>query len=240
MRSSTLLSALLLVACNKPADSAAPAPSTPAAETKTTEASKQAAPTPNPHADPHGGDPHADPHGGDPHAGMQQGAAAAAPAPTGPASAGGLTWDAPAPLVRRAPKSSMRVAEYGLDSAPEAELTVFYFGADQGGTVEANMARWIGQFSQADGSETKAKRSEKKYNGIEVSLVEAKGVYSGGMTMPGAPTPGKQTDAMLLGAIAKGPEGSVFFKFVGPRDKLEGARAGFEGLLKSLKKTGGK
>jgi hypothetical protein len=231
MRSSTLLSALLLVACSKPADSAAPGPSTPA-ETKTTEAAKQAAPAPteNPHMDPHGGMPTGTPPTG----------AAAAPAPTGPASAGGLTWEAPAPLVRRAPKSSMRIAEYGLEGAPDAELTVFYFGADQGGTVEANMARWIGQFAQADGSETKAKRSEKKYNGIEVSLVEAKGVYSGGMAMPGAPTPGKQTDAMLLGAIAKGPEGSVFFKLVGPRDKLEGAREGFEGLLKSLKKSSSK
>lgn len=222
MRSSTILSALVLFACSKPADKA-PSPA-PAAEVKTTEAAKQAAPAPA--ADPHAGLP----------TNPQPGAAAAAPAPTGPASAGGLTWEAPAPLVRRAPKSSMRVAEYGIEGSPESELTVFYFGADQGGTVEANMTRWIGQFSQSDGSETKAKRSEKKYNDIEVSLVEAKGVYSGGMAMPGAPAPQAQTDAMLLGAIAKGPQGAVFFKLVGPREKLEGARGAFEGLLKSLKK----
>ena len=34
------------------------------------------------------------------------------PAPTEPARAGGLTWEAAAPFERRAPKSSMRVAEY--------------------------------------------------------------------------------------------------------------------------------
>ena len=226
MRSSTILSALVLVACSKPADNAARPASSSATEAPAAAPASNAAPTPA--ADPHAGLPKTTP----------PSEAAAAPVPTGPASAGGLTWEAPAPLTRRAPKSSMRVAEYGLEGAPEAELTVFYFGADQGGTVDANMTRWIGQFAQADGSETKAKRSEKKYGGIDVSLVEAKGVYSGGMAMPGAPAPAAQTDAMLLGAIAKGPEGSVFFKLVGPREKLEAARSAFEGLLKSLKKSG--
>lgn len=170
---------------------------------------------------------------GDPHAGS----APPPPAvPTEPARAGGLTWEAPAPFVRRAPKSSMRAAEYGVKGAPAAELGVFYFGADQGGSVEANMTRWIGQFTQADGSETQAKRSESTYNGVQVSLVEATGMFAGGMAMPGAPQPTALPDAMLLGAIAKGPEGSVFFKFTGPRDAVEGSRAGFEAMLKSLSK----
>jgi hypothetical protein len=128
----------------------------------------------------------------------------------------------------------MRVAEYGLKGSPLAELGVFYFGADQGGTVEANMTRWVGQFTQADGSETKAKRSERKVKGVEVSLVEATGMFAGGMGMPGAAQPTAQPDAMLLGAIAKGPQGSVFFKFTGPRAELEKARGAFDGLIESL------
>jgi glucose/arabinose dehydrogenase len=156
--------------------------------------------------------------------------AAAADAPT----AGGLTWRAAGPLVARTPKSSMRVAEYGLEGEPAAELTVFYFGADQGGSIEANMTRWIGQFTQPDGSETKAKRDERMVKGIPVALVEAKGNFSGGMAMPGAPAPSAQTDAMLLGAIAKGPNGAVFFKFTGPRASLEKARPAFESLIDSI------
>jgi hypothetical protein len=128
----------------------------------------------------------------------------------------------------------MRVAEYGLAGDASAELAVFYFGADQGGSVEANMTRWVGQFTQADGSETKAKRSERTINGIAISLVEAQGVYSGGMSMPGAPPAASQPDAMLLGAIARGPAGAVFFKLVGPRASIEAARSGFDGLLGSL------
>jgi hypothetical protein len=156
--------------------------------------------------------------------------AAAADGPT----AGGLTWHAAGPLVARTPKSSMRVAEYGLDGEPGAELTVFYFGADQGGSIEANMTRWVGQFTQPDGSETKAKRDERMVKGIPVALVEAKGNFSGGMAMPGAPAPSGQSDAMLLGAIAKGPNGAVFFKFTGPRASLEKARPAFESLIESI------
>jgi hypothetical protein len=157
-------------------------------------------------------------------------AAEAADAP----SAGGLTWKAPPPFERRTPKSSMRVAEYGLEGDASAELSVFYFGADQGGTVEANMSRWIGQFTQPDGSETKSKRSERTVKGIDVAVVEANGTFSGGMGMPGAPQQAAVPDAMLLGAIAKGPQGSVFFKLTGPRAAVEHAKAGFDGLLESL------
>lgn len=191
--------------------------------------------------DPHqaGSDPHAS--AADPHAAPSPHGNAAAPseksAPSGPASAGGLTWEAPAPFERRAPKSSMRAAEYGLAGEPSAELGVFYFGADQGGSIEANMTRWVGQFSQADGSATKPVRSERKVHGIEVALIEARGAYSGGMAMPGAPAPAAISDAMLLGAIAKGPGGAVFFKLVGPRAALESARGAFDALVGSLQSS---
>jgi hypothetical protein len=155
-------------------------------------------------------------------------------APSAGASAGGLSWAAPAPFVSRAPKSSMRVAEYGLESDPKAELGVFFFGADQGGSVDANMTRWIGQFTQADGSATQAKRGERSVHGIAIATVEATGQYGGGMAMPGAPPPAAQGDAMLLGAIAKGPSGSVFFKLVGSRSAVEAARPAFDQLLESL------
>jgi hypothetical protein len=149
-------------------------------------------------------------------------------------NAGGLAWTAPKPFVAQPPKSSMRVAEYGVEDAPSAELAVFFFGADQGGGVEANMARWISQFQQPDGSETQAKRSTRTVRGIDIALVEASGTYGGGMAMPGMPPKAAQPDAALLGAIATGPGGSVFFKLVGTREALERARPAFDGLLESL------
>jgi hypothetical protein len=129
----------------------------------------------------------------------------------------------------------MRAAEYGVEGDPSAELTVFYFGPGQGGSVDANLTRWLGQLSQPDGSDTaaKAKRAERDVGGITVTTIEAAGHYSGGMAMPGsAVTP--ISDALLLGAIAVGPEGPVFFKLIGPRASVERARKAFEVLTGSL------
>ncbi len=164
--------------------------------------------------------------------------AQAQPAPTGPASAGGLSWDGPAPLIRRAPKSTMRAAEYGVEGDPLAELTVFYFGPDQGGSVDSNITRWLGQIAQPDGSDTasKAKRTTREVGGVSVSVLEVAGAYSGGMAMPGAPAPQPIAEAMLLGAIASGPQGPVFFKLIGPAPAVEKSRAAFEQLISSLRK----
>lgn len=204
---STLLAAqLVLVACgDSPASSPATAPAVP--------------PSPSPPSHP-----------------PTAAAPAATAAPSGPANAGGLRWQHIEPLVRRAPKSSMRAAEYGVGEDAQAELTVFYFGPDQGGSVDANVTRWLGQLTQADGSDTadKAKRSARDVGGIAVTLVETTGQYAGGMGMPGAPAAAPIADAMLLGAIASGPEGPVFFKLVGPRASVEAARAAFDALIGSL------
>ena len=161
-------------------------------------------------------------------------AAKPAPSNTTGATAGGLRFTASKPFVSRTPKSSMRAAEFGVEGDAQSELAVFYFGADQGGGVEANMSRWISQFKQADGSEAKATRGERSTHGISVSTVEATGTYNGGMAAPGAPPPAAISEAMLLGAIAKGPQGSVFFKLVGPRASLEAARPAFDQLIASL------
>ncbi|MET0389269.1 MAG: hypothetical protein ABW321_25070 [Polyangiales bacterium] len=208
-RSAALASSLALcAACSKPAE---PAPAEPTAAAPTSPAPSQAP------ASPHAPAP-----------------SAAAAAPSDQGSAGGLRFRAPKPFVPRAPKSSMRAAEFGIENDAASELAVFYFGADQGGSVDANMTRWIGQFKKPDGSDAEAKRGERSVHGLPVATVEALGTYNGGMGMPGAPAPAAITDAMLLGAIVKGPEGAVFFKLVGPRDQLEAARPAFDQLLESI------
>jgi hypothetical protein len=131
----------------------------------------------------------------------------------------------------------MRAAEYGIDGDPQSELAVFYFGPGQGGDVEPNMVRWIGQFKKGDGSDAVAKRGERSVKDITIATVETSGKYGGGMAPPGAPPPAAIEDAMLLGAIAKGPEGNVFFKLVGPRASVEAARSGFDQLLESIAKA---
>jgi hypothetical protein len=135
----------------------------------------------------------------------------------------------------------MRAATYivpALDGDPEpGEVAVFYFGASQGGDVQSNIDRWIGQFNQPDGSDSKsaAKSGTLEANGMKVTTVEVTGTYTAGMgPMSGVKT--EKPNFRMLGAIVEGPEGAVFFKFTGPDKTVESARADFEKLINSVSK----
>src|SRR6266498_194360 len=75
--------------------------------------------------------------------------------------AGELLVKGPEGWITEHPTSSMRVAQYKLpkveSDGEDATLVVYYFGAGQGGSVQANIERWIGQMVQADGSSAKDK-----------------------------------------------------------------------------------
>ncbi|HEX5431180.1 MAG TPA: hypothetical protein VFW83_04390, partial [Bryobacteraceae bacterium] len=68
------------------------------------------------------------------------------------ASAGGLKWTAPTGW-KSTGTTSMRAATYPIPPVPGdkegAECVVYYFGPGQGGPIDANLARWEGQFTIA-------------------------------------------------------------------------------------------
>lgn len=155
------------------------------------------------------------------------GAAAAASSPN-------LAWHAPSRWVQAAPKSRMRVASYTIPKAKgdaeDGELAVFYFGPNDGGGVEANMKRWIDQFSGVE--PTAIDRSERSVAGLKQHHIEiAEGTFSSGM--PGGPTQPKPGFA-LLGAIVESPSGSYFFKLTGPKSTVQAARPEFRQMLDSV------
>jgi len=151
----------------------------------------------------------------------------------------GIQWTAPAGWIQDQPRP-MRAATYKIPAAkgdPEGgECGVFYFGTGQGGSVDANVQRWVGQFEQADGkpSSQVAKISQDKVKDLAVTRVEVSGTYTGagGPMMQSAPI--KKPGFKLLGAIVQAPQGAVFFKFTGPVKTVDGARADLEKLLKSI------
>src|ERR1044072_9395945 len=75
-----------------------------------------------------------------------------------------LKFRVPAGWVEEERTTSMRVAQYRLPKAPgdpeDASLVLYYFGQGQGGSVTANIARWIGQMKQPDGSAVKGAKYE--------------------------------------------------------------------------------
>jgi hypothetical protein len=148
-------------------------------------------------------------------------------------SGAGVKWTVPSTWKSEAQRP-MRLATYTIppatgDSDP-GECGVYYFGQGQGGSVQANMDRWIGQFQ----SKEAAKRDQRTIHGLRVTTVDVSGAYSGmGGPMAehgAAPKPNYR----LLGAIIEGPQGSVFFKFTGPAKTVAQNQTAFDKLLASL------
>ena len=166
--------------------------------------------------------------------GMPMGGVAGSQGSGSPTAAAGLAWSLPGGWTVEAPRA-MRIATYAIPAAKGdaegAECAVYYFGAGQGGGVDANLERWIGQFQPA----TNSKRATKQVSGLKVSLADVSGTYTahgGSMTQPQGVKPGWR----LLGAIAEGPQGAAFFKLAGPAKTVAAASEGFEALVGSLKK----
>jgi hypothetical protein len=160
-----------------------------------------------------------------------------APPPGGGTGGDGLTWQSPAGWTKETPASSMRRAQYRIPGAGgPGECAVFYFGPGQGGDAKANAERWAGQFRRPDGSPVgdAFKTREIKVGDIPVLMVEVAGTYVGGMG--GGPAGPERPNYMLLGAIAKGPDANWFFRATGPRTTIEGQRAAFERMIRSLKR----
>ncbi len=149
-------------------------------------------------------------------------------------SAGGISWTAPTAWKVDAPRQ-MRAATYLVSPAKGdtdgGECGVFYFGEGQGGSVDANVDRWVGQF---EGGKAPLRKKE-KLAGFDVTTIEVDGTFAssmGGPMGPKTPKPGYK----LLGAIIEGPKGNVFFKLTGPAKTVEAARADFLKMLKSATK----
>jgi hypothetical protein len=132
----------------------------------------------------------------------------------------------------------MRLAQYRLprqEGDPEdAELAVFYFGG-QGGSVQANVDRWIGQFSNSDGSPvTNPRVSEKETNGIPLTLVDVSGTYHQAQGPMMAQTTARENYRMMA-AVAEGPGGPTFFKLTGPQPTVDHFEESFNSFLGTLR-----
>jgi hypothetical protein len=133
----------------------------------------------------------------------------------------------------------MRAATYSIPpaagDADKGECVVYFFGAGQGGGIEANIDRWKGQFKGPGGKPVDAKTSKKTVHGLPVTLIDVTGEYSG-MGGPNAPTKTVKPGYRLLGAIIEGPGGNLFVKFTGPTKTVAANQAKFDQLVNSFQK----
>jgi len=133
-----------------------------------------------------------------------------------------IAWTAPSSWQGQPNPNAMRLATYKVGDG--AELSV----ARAGGSVDANIERWVAQF---DGS-PRADRSEKQVHGLKVTVVRIAGTFLGaGMS---ATTPEKHDGWAMLAAVVESAGSPYFFKLLGPADQVDRARPGFDTLVASV------
>jgi hypothetical protein len=223
---------LLCAACNN-----APAPAAPAkAEAKPTEAKAK------PETKAHGDDAKAAPN---PHAGTTAPAPARAKGPPRDITPSGETrTEKAAELSFAVPKewetlpvgSPMRIAQFVVPGpGGDAEMVVFRFAGGAGG-VEANIARWKGQFVPPDGKtiDDLTKTSSFDVGTLTVTLVDITGHYKA-PERPGSSTMIDEDDQRMIAAIVEGSGDAFFFKLLGSNKTVELWAKAYEDGLRAAK-----
>lgn len=147
-----------------------------------------------------------------------------------------LTWELPDDWTSVEPSTRMRLAEYripGAEDANSASLGVFHFGRRGGGDVQSNIDRWVGQFSGPNGGSADAQitRESPDEGTLTVHRVDVSGTYEPGVGMGGGQA---RENQRMLAAIVESASGRFFFKLVGPKATVGAAKAEFDQMIQSL------
>lgn len=148
---------------------------------------------------------------------------------------GEFQLETPAKWERKKPRS--RIIQYEL-SAPPAKgdeiagrLTIMAAG----GSIEDNIERWYGQFTQPDGKPTKyrAELEKKEIAGQTVHLVDISGTYD---DKPAPFAEGVQREHFrMLAAIITTDKANIYVKFYGPRKTIAEHEKAFRSMIDGLK-----
>lgn len=145
---------------------------------------------------------------------------------------GTLTFAKPQTWTERPAASALRVAEFlvprAAGDAEDGELIVFYFGGT-GGSVEANIQRWIGQFQ----STKEPVKESSTINGLKVTTVDVSGTYTAEVR-PGASQRHNKPDFRMRASVVETPKGPYFIKLTGPAATVHQAGSTFDRFLNSL------
>jgi hypothetical protein len=152
---------------------------------------------------------------------------ALAPPGSGPSASDdppALTWKLPDGWQEAKGPSAMRLATYQVPGGVEVSVS------RAGGTTDANIQRWVGQFDDV-GREVHA---EKTVHGVRVVSVDVAGTYVGGGM-------GGRTESLrnwaMVGAVLESRSPSYFFKMTGPAAAVRAALPAFDRLVDSIEPT---
>jgi len=149
----------------------------------------------------------------------------------------GGKYEVLAPGDWKVKKPRVRIIEHEFSIPPaegdenEARLTIM----NAGGSIEANIQRWVGQFSQQDGGSTaeRTKSEETTVAGCTVHIVDISGTFAD-RRGPFAPAVKRPKYRMLAAIVETKNVGNYFFKLVGPQKTMAANEEKFKKMIGSL------
>jgi len=137
------------------------------------------------------------------------------------------------------PRSRMLDAELKIPKAAGDEVDGRLTIMGAGGSIEANIVRWQGQFVQPDGGNTadKTKQKTMEIDGQKVDFVDITGTFMDAVGGPfsGKPKVERKNYRMLAAIIQTEANGNYFVKFYGPKLTIDENEKYFKKMLESLK-----
>jgi len=135
------------------------------------------------------------------------------------------------------PRSRIIQHEFSIPSAEgdgqPGRLTIMAAG----GGIEANLARWAGQFRSADGKPLAddAKKVEKKtISTLDVHIVDITGSYQDKPRGPFGPSVNRPDYRMLAAIVVTKNQGAWFIKSYGPQKTMTAAKPAFNKMIESI------
>jgi hypothetical protein len=154
----------------------------------------------------------------------------------------GLKSHIPAAWKAQSPSGQERVYQFIIPKSEgdkdDAQLIVFFFGAGQGGGIEANIQRWKNMVKPAEGAKESDtyKTTESKVGDVKVTMFEANGTY---MFKKRAFDPNEKPeprpDYRMVAVIFESKNGPYYFRMYGPQKTMEANKKGFEDWIKNFK-----
>lgn len=147
----------------------------------------------------------------------------------------GLRAPVPATWRPEPPESSMRLAQFavpGPDGRGGAQVVFYFFGAGQGGTPEANIARWQSQFRDPEGAAVQPAVQGLTVAGMAVTLARLQGSYARGVGV--GPQGDGKADQTLLAAIVQTPRGQLTIQLHGDSPVVAATAADFEAMVHGM------
>lgn len=135
------------------------------------------------------------------------------------------------------PRSRIISHEYSIPAAEDDDENGRMTIMSAGGSVEANINRWISQFQTGEGkplAEDRKKLEEKTIKGQKVHLVDLRGNFQDQPRGPFGPTVSRSDYRMLAAIVPTESDGTWFIKFYGPEETVTAAEAGFRSLVESI------